>query len=89
MVAGMEAQQLARCVHDAIERYGYIDISHRELQITFRQPERKTSFGDALMNLAGLPTERETFMRWLRVNQWMEIVTSQPDIIRIVKAPER
>lgn len=64
-------REIARLARD----HGPIKVDNYELHRMFRQKERETPLGDAIMNFCGLPTEKESFERWLVANGLM----SMPD----------
>ncbi len=62
-------REIARLARD----HGPIKVDNYELRRMFRQKERETPLGDAIMKFCGLPTEKETFERWLVANELVSI----------------
>lgn len=58
-----------RVLAEAVTRKGSIEVSDFVMHDCFKQPERKTILGDAIMNFCGLPTETEMFDSWARANE--------------------
>lgn len=62
-------REVARLARD----HGPISLEERELWSMFKQPERATPLGNGIMNLCGLPTEKESMESWLRANELLSI----------------
>jgi hypothetical protein len=64
----MTPSQLAQRVEQVLKQHDYVEIGEEELCDIFRQKERATPLGDAIMNFCGLPNEAETLNRFLAAN---------------------
>lgn len=68
MTKAQAYRALARDIDARLNRFPRVEVSRMIMDELFRQPERSSPLGDAVMNFVGLPTEQETMASWARAN---------------------
>jgi hypothetical protein len=77
---------LTQTITDILELHPEAIISGREFRRMFSQKERQTALGNAIMDLCGLPDEKESMRRWARANEFnllRDVLTNDWRVTRV------
>lgn len=62
----MTIHQLTEWINLVLDHHPIAEIESKDLFLAFHQKERDTPLGRGIMDLCGLPDEKETMERWVR-----------------------